>query len=68
VSAAVTSKRPAIAVGVRVQIIGGMAKGVTGTVLACWPTTFGGEPQWVIGSGDLVRRRVIRAAYLEVLP
>lgn len=53
--------------GAHVRITRGMAKGIVGTVLSRWPTTFGGEAQWVVESGDIARRRVIRADYLEVV-
>lgn len=58
---------PAIAIGVRVEITGGLAHGKRGVVLERWPRGIGSIAQWVIGSDDLVRRRVIRSDYLKVL-
>lgn len=54
--------------GDAVRITNGLAKGVEGHILELWPTKAGGVRQWVVVSGDLVRRRVLREDYLEVLP
>lgn len=55
-------------IGARVRIVAGQAAGVEGVIVERWPSNFGGEPQWVVASGDLVRKRVLRADYLAVLP
>lgn len=57
-----------IAIGVRVVITGGMAHGVHGVVLERWPRDINGRiAQWVVGSSDLVRKRVVREDYILVL-
>lgn len=53
-------------IGARVRITAGLAVGKVGVVVESWPTHFGGIPQWVVASDDLVRRRVVRADYLEL--
>lgn len=57
-----------IAIGARVIITAGMAHGVQGVVLERWPRDIGKIAQWVVGSSDLVRKRVVRADFLRVLP
>ena len=54
-----------VVIGQKVRITGGLACGVEATVAELWPTKAGGVRQWVVVSGDLVRRRVIREDYLE---
>lgn len=51
--------------GTPVRITAGLARGVQGHILELWPTKAGGVRQWVVVSGDLVRRRVLREDYLE---
>jgi hypothetical protein len=65
---ATKADEPGLAPGVRVQITAGMAAGVVGVIASRWPRNFGGEPQWVVASEDLTRKRVVRDAYLRVVP
>lgn len=57
---------PRFSIGDRVVITKGMTAGLSAVVLEPWPRTFSGVPQWVVGSDDLVRRRVVRADYLKL--
>lgn len=59
---------PSLALGVRVRITAGLAAGKVGVIVQKWPKGRGRNEQWVVASDDLVRRRVIRADYPEVLP
>lgn len=59
-----------IAKGVRVRVTQGLAAGVEGVVIDRWHD-LGGKPrveQWRVQSADLVRDRVLREDWLEVLP
>ena len=60
--------RPKLAPGVRVRVTCGLAQGVEAVVIDRWHSLFGKIRQWRIRSNDLVRDRVIREDYLEVLP
>lgn len=61
--------RPQFAPGVRVRIICGPAKGIEGVIAERWPIVFErGCPSWLVESDDLIRKRVMRADFLEVVP
>jgi hypothetical protein len=67
--AAGTAPEAQPSIGARVVITGGLAVGKEGIVLERWPRDINGRiAQWVVQSHDLVRKRVIRADYLRVLP
>ena len=60
-----------LAPGVRVRITAGLAAGVEAVVVARWEGIFQHRTkvaQWRLRSDDLVRDRVIREDFLEVLP
>jgi len=53
--------------GVRVRIRYGLAAGIEAVVIGRWHS-FGKVPAWRVRSDDLVRDRVLREDFLEVLP
>lgn len=56
--------------GARVRVTQGLAAGVVGVVIDRWHD-LGGKPkvrQWRVQSEDLVRDRVLREDWLEVVP
>jgi hypothetical protein len=61
---------PELVPGLRVRITMGLASGIEAILIAKWPRPFfrGGPPMWRVQSTDLVRDRIVRADWLEVVP
>ena len=58
---------PVFGIGDTVVVTAGLAHGIQGIVLERWPRDIGRTPQYVIGTRDLVQRRVVRADYLRAV-
>ncbi len=56
---------PELTIGLRVEVTAGLSAGKLGVVVAKWPRTFNGIPQWEIDLGEQQHPRVIRADFLK---